>query len=213
MKNILFIFLVIVLYACGSGPDPVDAFPPPAPVATAATFITDDSFTANWEDVAESSSYELDVATNEDFSTILVTVKDAVTTEIIFGLASNTQYFYRVRAISSSQDVSDYSNVISLYTLPLAPVANAATNVLSDGFTANWQEVTGISNYLLFISLDNFASIPPAYVAGYDGLEVTGETYNVTGLSSKTIYYFALKAKGDNSISYFSNSKFVETTN
>ena len=213
MKNILFISLATVLHACGGGTEPVEPPPPPVPVATAATFITDDSFTANWNDVTGASNYEIEIATDQDFINIISIDKNAVTAIIIFGLDSHTQYFYRVRAVFSSQIVSDYSNVISLYTLPLAPVATAATNVLSDGFTANWQEVTGISNYLLFISLDNFASIPQVYVAGYDGLELTGATYNVTGLSSKTIYYYALKAKGDNSISYFSNSIFVETTN
>jgi hypothetical protein len=187
--------------------------PPPVPVATAATFITDDSFTANWNDVEDANNYEIEIATDLDFTNIVSNDKNAVTAIIIFGLDSHTQYFYRVRAVFSNQVASDYSNVISLYTLPLAPVANAATNVLSDGFTSNWQEVAGISNYLLFISLDNFASDPPVYVAGYSGLEVTGETYIVNGLSSKTIYYYALKAKGDNSISFFSNSIFVETTN
>jgi hypothetical protein len=202
--------LAISLYACGSDPEP---FIPPIPVATAATFITKDSFTANWNDAAGASSYELDIAADEDFTTILVTVKDAVTAEIIFGLASNTEYFYRVRAVFTGQELSGNSNVISLYTLPESPVASPATNVTSDGFTANWQHVTGITNYLLYLSLDNFASDPPVYVAGYDGIAVTGETHDVSGLNSTTIYYYALKAKGDNSISFFSNSIFVETTN
>ena len=212
MKKLIFISLAIVVYACGSGPEPVEPPPPPVPVATAATFITDDSFTANWNDVTDASNYELEIATDQDFTNIIASDNNAVTAIIIFGLVSHTQYFYRVRAGFDSQVVSEYSNVISLYTSPLAPVATTATNVLSDGFTANWREVAGISNYLLFISLDNFSSSPPVYVAGYDGLEVTGVAHNVSGLNSKTIYYYALKAKGDNSISYFSNSIFVETT-
>lgn len=210
MKNIIIIFLAIGLIGCGIDPEP---FIPPVPVATAATFITDDSFTANWNDAAGASSYELDIASDADFMTILVTVKDAVTAEIIFGLNSKSEYFYRVRAVFTNLEQSTNSNVISLYTLPNEPVATAATNVLSNGFTANWQQVPGISNYLLYLSLDNFASNPPVYVAGYDGKAVTGETYDVSGLNSNTIYYYALKAKGDNSISFFSNSIFVETTN
>lgn len=211
MKNVLCIILASSLYACSSDPAPVE--PPPAPVATAATFITKDSFTANWHDVAGASSYELDIASDVDFTTILATVKDAVTAEIIFGLTSKTEYFYRVRAVFTNQEQSTNSNVISLYTLPESPVASPATNVLSNGFTANWQHVTGITNYLLYLSLDNFASDPPVYVAGYDGKDVTGETHDVSGLDSNTIYYYALKAKGDESISFFSNSIFVETAN
>lgn len=210
MKNIIIISMAIGLFACSSDPEP---FIPPVPVATAATFITKDSFTANWNDVAGASSYELDIASDVDFSNILVTVKDAVTAEIIFGLTSNTEYFYRVRAVFTGQDLSGNSNEISLYTLPNSPVATAATNIVADGFTANWQHVSGITNYLLYLSLDNFASDPPVYVTGYDGKAVTGETHDVIGLNSATIYYYALKAKGDNSISFFSNSIFVETTN
>lgn len=210
MKNIIIIFLAIGLFACGSDPE---LFTPPVPVATAATFITKDSFTANWNDAAGANSYELDVAMDADFANILVTVKDVITAEIIFGLASKIEYFYRVRAVFTGQELSSNSNVIRLYTLPNSPVATPATNVVSDGFTANWQNVSGITNYLLYLSLDNFASDPPVYVAGYEGIEVTGETHDVSGLNSATIYYYALKAKGDNSISFFSNSIFVETTN
>ena len=158
MKNILFISLAIGLYACGSGPEPVEPPPPPVPVATAATFITDDSFTANWNDATGASNYELEIATDQDFTNIIASDKNAVTAIIIFGLVSHTQYFYRVRAGFDSQQDSDYSNVISLYTLPVAPVATAATNVLSDGFTANWHEVLGISNYLLFFSRNTHIS-------------------------------------------------------
>ena len=209
MKNILLIFLAAGLYACGSDPAPV--VPPPAPVATAATFITNEHFTANWHDVTGADGYDLDIATDAGFSAIIIIEKGVETGKIIFGMDAQTEYFYRVRATFIGQNPTEHSNVISLYTLPDPPVATAATNETSDGFTANWNQVPGITNYLLFISLDSFASDPLEFVAGYGGKDVTGTSFDVTGLDGKTLYYYALKAKGDESISFFSNAIIAST--
>ena len=214
MKKFLFLLLIPGLSACGDGPEPV-LLPPDlaAPVATAATFINPDHFTVNWNDTPDATAYELEIATDIDFSTIVVTEKGVESGFILWGTESMTQYFYRVRGTISGGDPSPNSNIISLYTLPVPPVANQANNVTNSSFTASWSEVPGISNYLLYLSLDNFTSDPPIYVDGYDGVDIAGLAYDVTSLDSTTIYYYAIKAKGDESISFFSNSIFVETTN
>ena len=209
MKNIFFVAIAISLFACGS--DPIPVAPLAAPVATEATFITNEHFTANWNNVEAADGYDLDIAKDSGFSTIIVTEKDVATGKIIFGMESNTQYFYRVRATAIGQIPSANSNEISLYTLPDLPVATVATNVTNNGFTANWTPVVGISNYLLFLSLDSFSSDPPVYVPGYEGIDVTGTSFNVTNLASNTLYYYALKAKGDESVSFLSNAIIVQT--
>lgn len=208
MKNIAIIILLVIISACNKTEDPIAL---QAPVAIAATFVTDDSFTTNWEGVIGANGYELDIDTAADFSSNFGTIQNTFSGTIIYNLDSNTNYFYRVRATIDGSNPSGNSNVISVYTLPVPPEELEATNVLSDGFTANWNELPGINSYLLFVSEDNFASNPPVYVTGYDGVEVTGATYDVTGLGSKTIYYYALKSQGDESISLYSNSIFVET--
>lgn len=210
MKKILLITLIVGIYGCSTDQGPTALDPP---VAEAATFVTSNHFTANWNNSAGASEYELDIDTAADFSSNFGSITNTHSGTIVFGLDSMTQYFYRVRATLNNRNPSGNSNVISVYTLPVQPEATEATNVLSDGFTANWNEVAGISNYLLYLSTDNFASDPPVYVTGYDGKEVTGTTHDVTGLTAKTIYYYALKSKGDNSTSFFSNSIFVETAN
>jgi len=213
MKKLLFLTLAIGVYACGSGPDPLPIPDLDAPDATAATFINPDHFTANWDEAPNATGYELEIAKDIEFTNVTNIEKGVVSGVILWGMESKTQYFYRVRATNASQSPSPNSNIISLYTLPVPPIASAATNVSSNGFTANWNEVPGISNYLLYLSLDNFTSSPPVYVAGYEGKDVTGLTHDVTGLNSRTIYYYAIKAKGEESISFFSNAIFVETTN
>ena len=210
IKKAILMVIIVGLYACKKDEGPTTL---PAPLATDATFITNDRFTANWNAVTGATAYELDVAADPDFFGIIGTDPDASTGTIIFGLESNTQYFYRVRASSSSEQTSVNSNEINVFTLPNAPQAIPGTDITSSGFTANWTTVSEIDNYLLFISTDNFASDPPEYVAGYDGVEVTGTSFVVTGLDSGTLYYFAIKAKGENSTSFFSNSILVVTSN
>ena len=212
MNKILLFTLIVGVCSCNQtsneGPAPLQA-----PVATNPTSVTGEGFVANWNNVTGADGYELDIAVDADFATIILAEKNLTGTRSISGLTSNTAYFYRVRATLNGLNPSDNSNVISVVTLPEKPVAIAATNESSNGFTANWNTVDGVSTFLLYLSTDNFASNPPVYVSGYDGIEVTGTAHDVTGLTSKTIYYYALKSKSGSSVSILSNSIFVETTN
>mgnify|MGYP002663154968 FL=1 len=77
------------------------------PTSTAATTITCNSFTANWNTRPSATSYVLDVATNSSFTAgTFVTGYSGlnvgnVTSLNITGLANNTTYHYRVRAVYS----------------------------------------------------------------------------------------------------------------
>ncbi|MBS1506092.1 MAG: hypothetical protein JSS79_05565 [Bacteroidetes bacterium] len=96
---------------------------PSTPVASAATLITQSSFTANWALVSSASSYSLDVSTDSLFNSFIsggnnVTVSSS--SYLIDRLAPFTKYFYRVRAINSSGS-SAYSEVISVKTSDNVP--------------------------------------------------------------------------------------------
>jgi hypothetical protein len=94
-----------------------------------------------------------------------------------------------------------------------APVATAASDITNESFTANWNSVPGITDYLLYVSTENFPADPPNNLPGYDGIEVTGTSYDVTGLNSGTIHYYVVKAKNGDRISDYSNSIEVQTSN
>src|SRR5690606_2299147 len=82
------------------------------PVATIASNVTSQSFTANWDIVAGATSYQIDMATNETFSPVLTTINNIGTNAYTFtGLTERTKYFYRVRAVNPS-GVSLNSNTI-----------------------------------------------------------------------------------------------------
>jgi hypothetical protein len=69
------------------------------PVATAATSVGDSSFTANWNAYSGAVYYLLDVSLNSSFSSYVLQDKVVYSTSYsVTGLASNTTYYYRVRA-------------------------------------------------------------------------------------------------------------------
>lgn len=169
---------------------------------------------ANWNTSSGTNDYELDVATDNSFNNIVETFKSlAPSSEVIDNLDGNTEYYYRVRATLNGANPSANSNTISVFTMPDAPVATDASNITSDGFTANWEAVDGLTDYVLYISLNNIPADPPTFIPGYDGLPINGTSHTVTGLESGTIYYYAVRTKVDARVSEMSNSIETQTGN
>ena len=71
----------------------------------------------------------------------------------------------------------------------LVPTATAATSIGSTSFTANWNAFSGANYYLLDVSLSSSFS---TFVL-QDAVAVTN-SYNVTGLTSNTTYYYRVRA-------------------
>ncbi len=191
------------------------AYAPPAPVATAATNVSQTSFDANWNSVTGADGYYLDVATDSTFSNFVNGYDNLnvglVITYSVTGLTPETDYFYRVRAYNSG-GTSGNSNIIDVTTLPNnpgAPVATAATNVTQTSFDANWDSVSGAFAYYLDVSTDNgFNNM----ISGYDNLNVGNvTTYPVTGLSPNTQYFYRVRAENNGGISGNSNVITVTT--
>lgn len=213
MKKLFLISLSIVtlITACKKDDDPI---PIQTPVAIDASDVTNNSFTANWNTVSGANDYEIDVATDISFSNIINLLKNvAPSSTVIDNLEDNTEYFYKVRATSNGENASGNSNTISVITMPDAPAATAATNITNSGFTANWNAVDGLTDYILYVSLNNIPATPPSYIPGYDGLPINGTTHTLTGLASGTIYYYTVRTKVDARISEMSNSIQMQTNN
>ncbi|MZK60446.1 Ig-like domain-containing protein [Clostridium beijerinckii] len=88
------------------------------------------------------------------------------------------------------------------------PSALDASLITQTSFQANWQSVPGATAYRLDIATDsNFNNI----VNGYNNIEISGTTCNVTGLASNTTYYYRVRATNTNGQSFSSNSISVKT--
>ena len=93
-------------------------------------------------------------------------------------------------------------------TTPAAPVAQSATNITSSSFTAQWNSSTNATDYKLDVSTTNsFSSL----LSGYADLSVGNVTsYNVTGLSALSTYYYRVRAIGAGGTS--ANSSVITVT-
>ncbi len=105
---------------------------------------------------------------------------------------------FRVRQITVSNNV------------PSAPTANAATNVTSNSFTANWSSSSGATGYRLDVSTSSsFGS----FVSGYQDLDVGNTTSrSVTGLNANTTYYYRVRAYNSSGTSSSSNTVTASTS-
>lgn len=165
---------------------------PPAPVATAATAATTNSFTANWSITTGTSFYDLDVSEFSNFSSVLATFVNLTTTaKQVSGLTPGRTYYYRVRAVNGSGSSAN-SSTITAVTVTLPPVATAATAITSNSFTANWNTVANTTGYRLDVSTKPDFS---TFVPGFNSLSVTANSQVVSPLDSKeAAYYYRVRA-------------------
>lgn len=129
------------------------------PVALPSSNFTKDSFTANWMEAGGATSYLLDVFTYEyNYETTtfdpvyLFKGKEVTGTsyEVTEG-EFDIPYYYNVSAKNGSS-VSQPSQRITVFPTNeevVAPVANEATNVAADKFTASWNASDIATKYYL----------------------------------------------------------------
>ncbi|MFA7228907.1 MAG: endonuclease [Melioribacteraceae bacterium] len=101
------------------------------------------------------------------------------------------------------------NNINGAATVPASPVAAAASDVTSAGFTASWSSTTGATSYLLDVSA---ASDFSNFVAGYNSRDAGNTTSaSVSSLSPGTTYYYRVRGKNNLGNGEYSNTISVTT--
>jgi phosphodiesterase/alkaline phosphatase D-like protein len=187
--------------------------PPPPPVAQTASGITSGGFTAHWDSSATATGYRLDVATDSLFGSGVVKNDTSVGNVLavpITGLSPGFTYYYRVRATNSG-GTSGNSNRISVTTPPnppIAPVARAASNITSGGFTAHWDSSAGTTGYRVDVATD---SLFGSGLIKNDTAVGNVLLLPLAGLAPGTIYYYRVRATNAGGTSANSNRISVAT--
>ncbi|MFH1052077.1 MAG: T9SS type A sorting domain-containing protein [bacterium] len=179
---------------------------------TAAATGISTSTSLSWTEVTPASTYDIQIATNSNFSTIVQSfVNLSQTTTTITPLLYNTTYYWRMKSKLSGCE-SEWSAGSSFKTVYDAPSLNSPYDgrVCLDlsGYKFEWYEVPGVQAYQIQISKDEM----------FIDLVINQENIldlfysNATLPEGLTDYYWRVRAKDANNTGKWSNYRIFTTT-
>ena len=163
-----------------------------APGSLTATTASTSQINLSWTDNSTGEDgFKIEQSTDNVSFTQIATVGANVTTYSNTGLTTSTTYYYRVRATSSLNGDSTYSNIASATTAgPLAaPSSLIATAISNSQINLAWTDNSSTEDgFKIEQSTDNVTFTQIAVV----GANVT--TYSNAGLNAATTYYYRVRA-------------------
>lgn len=217
MKRLLFsLALSFSLVSCGGGGDTPPPPPPPtntAPSTPTLVYPTNNLLCINnavqfqWNTSTDAQgdaiTYQIQVAKDSQFSQIAHTLTGSTTSRSI-SLEKGVAYYWRVKATDSKNASSSYSSVFQFYTegvgvtnyLPFSPELVSPTLnsvVQTTDTTLEWTASDVDNDPLTFDVYFGTDNPPTAKVADSQ----SGLSYQVTGLTASTDYYWKVVVKDD----------------
>ncbi|MBK7090630.1 MAG: hypothetical protein IPH59_02735 [bacterium] len=161
--------------------------------ANGATNLTQ-PITLDWDDVVTSTSYQIQIDNNSDFSSVTLDQSVAASAYAVTGLADGATFYWRVRAQNScgygSWSASRFFSTAC--NLPVAPnyvsPANGATG-LAQPVALDWSDIAGAIAYQ--VQVDDNSSFASTVI----DQQPASSTVSASGLTGGTVYYWRVRAQ------------------
>ena len=157
-----------------------------------------------WNEATSATSYDVQVSTIDDFSSIYTSFNDVTNTSVnLSGLSHWTRYYWRVKS-KMIGDESDWSAPFNFLTAIGTPVlVSPANNSLGVNLpvTFTWNVLAGADLYDIRVSTDaNFSNIV------FSNNDINSTNVECNQLLNGTHYYWQVRGKNQNETSDWSNA-------
>lgn len=169
-----------------------------APATPTFSSITTTGFTVDWTVTTGASTYRLDVSTASNFASYVSGYQDLTVntnSQVVTGLAANTLYYVRVRAVNASGTSANSTSANSA-TLSNAPTVGTASSITTSGLTANWTAPSsqGAVSFTYTVELSTSAIDFSSPVSTVSSIASSTITNAFSSLAEGTTYYYRIKA-------------------
>ncbi len=170
--------------------------PPATPTGLAASNVTTNSFTLNWNASSGATSYDVQIRPQGGSWSTYNTTSTSYNAS---GLNSGTTYEAQVRAKNDAGS-SSYSTAISISTLagiPATPTGLNTSSVTTSSATLSWNASSNATSYDVQVRVQG---------GSWATYNTSNTSYNATGLQSSTIYEWQVRAKNASGASSYSST-------
>ncbi|WP_179009434.1 CUB domain-containing protein [Winogradskyella forsetii] len=143
--------------------------------------------TFTWQADVNAASYEIEIALDASFNTMVLSETTFVNSYDVLGLDYNTIYYWRVRSVNDC-GISSYSNSNEFITFCVAPSDIALTNILSDSAEVSWIENGNATSWE--IEVVEIGNTPTGV-----GVSTSNNPYTINGLNSLTSYDLYIRSE------------------
>ncbi|HPP40322.1 MAG TPA: right-handed parallel beta-helix repeat-containing protein, partial [Candidatus Kapabacteria bacterium] len=148
--------------------------------------------TFSWSSVPTATGYQLQVASDAGFATVVKDETATGTSKSVTGLSYNTQYWWRVRALRGSEQgnwssIRTFTTIVQLLAPTLQTPANLATNVTINP-TLTWDAYPTATGYKIQVSTSS------TFATTIVNETVSGTSRSLSNLQYLTTYYWRVKS-------------------